>query len=40
MISSLIEGFDAVEIHVAHGYMTDQFIKDSVNDQRTRTAAA
>ncbi|KAJ0025867.1 hypothetical protein Pint_07488 [Pistacia integerrima] len=27
-----IEGLDGVEIHRAHGYLTDQFMKDQIND--------
>src|SRR3546814_6757073 len=26
-------GFDAVEVHGAHGYLLDQFLRDSVNDR-------
>ena len=29
----LYTGFDLVEIHGAHGYLIDQFMKDQVNDR-------
>lgn len=29
-------GFDGVEIHGAHGFLVDQFMKDSVNDRTDR----
>lgn len=33
-------GFDAVEVHGAHGYLLDQFLRDSVNDRTDRYGGA
>src|SRR3546814_11844059 len=31
--NAALAGFDAVEVHGAHGYLLDQFLRDSVNDR-------
>jgi len=33
IVSVLFTGFDGVEIHGAHGFLLEQFMKDSVNDR-------
>ena len=36
----ILVGFDGVEIHGAHGYLLDQFMKDSVNDRTDQYGGA
>nr|XP_043624059.1 artemisinic aldehyde Delta(11(13)) reductase [Erigeron canadensis] len=33
-VNAIEAGFDGIEIHGAHGYLLDQFMKDGINDRR------